>query len=213
MLRPRDASDQRVLEASNEISPEPKSLRFVRDAFGNHLGIARFSGRSKELSFESTVCVEHSPPNVAGLEIEDYARSFPFDHSTACSRSLARGGGWISTCGERDRILFDDRAIAQAEAKRCTTCRLTKSSPKCKLERAQPGLCARNSLTEPFEASPHLGATNSPRGWLPSTLVMVVPHFDWGQRVLSRRKYEIKGMALGPRREALQPNRSRRSAP
>ena len=71
MLRPRDASDQRVLEASIEISPKPKSLRFVQDDFGNHLGIARFSGRSKELSFESTVCVEHSPPNVAGLEIEE----------------------------------------------------------------------------------------------------------------------------------------------
>src|SRR5664279_1675809 len=72
MLRPRDASDQRVLDASVAISPEPKSIRFVQDAFGNHLGIARFSVRSKELSFESTVCVEHSPPNVTGLEIEDY---------------------------------------------------------------------------------------------------------------------------------------------
>ena len=81
MLRPRDASDQRVLEASIAISPEPKSLRFVQDAFGNHLGIVRFSGRSEELSFESTVCVEHSPSNVADLEIEDYARSFPFDYS------------------------------------------------------------------------------------------------------------------------------------
>jgi transglutaminase-like putative cysteine protease len=90
MLRPRDASDQRVLEASIEISPEPKSLRFVQDAFGNHLGIARFSGRSKELSFESTVCVEHSPPNVAGLEIEDYARSFPFDYGAGEMPDLVR---------------------------------------------------------------------------------------------------------------------------
>jgi transglutaminase-like putative cysteine protease len=49
MLRPRDAHDQRVIEASLEISPEPSSLRLVQDAFGNHVGIARFSGRSKEL--------------------------------------------------------------------------------------------------------------------------------------------------------------------
>ena len=90
MLRPRDASDQRVLKASIEISPEPKSLRFVQDTFGNHLGIARFSGRAKELSFESTACVEHSPPNVAGLEIEDYARTFPFDYSTGEMPDLAR---------------------------------------------------------------------------------------------------------------------------
>ena len=90
MLRPRDAPDQRVLEASLEISPEPKSLRFVQDAFGNHLGIARFSGRSKELSFESTVRLEHSPPDVASLEIEDYARTFPFDYSADEMPDLAR---------------------------------------------------------------------------------------------------------------------------
>jgi len=90
MLRPRDASDQRVLEARLDISPEPKSLRFVQDAFGNHLGIARFSDRSKELSFESTVRLEHSPPDVAGLEIKDYARTFPFDYSAGEMPDLAR---------------------------------------------------------------------------------------------------------------------------
>src|SRR3984893_6433128 len=68
MLRPRDSHDQRVIEASLEISPEPRSLRFVQDAFGNHVGIARFSGRSKELRFESTVYA-------ADLEIEDAART------------------------------------------------------------------------------------------------------------------------------------------
>ena len=30
MLRPRDSHDQRVIEASLEISPEPRSLRFVQ---------------------------------------------------------------------------------------------------------------------------------------------------------------------------------------
>ena len=90
MLRPRDASDQRVLEASLEISPKPKSLRFVQDGYGNHLGIARFSDRSKELSFESTVCIEHSPPDVSGLKIEDYARTFPFDYNAGEMRNIAR---------------------------------------------------------------------------------------------------------------------------
>ncbi len=90
MLRPRDASDQRLLEASLQISPEPESLHFVQDGFGNHLGIARFSGRSKELSFESTVCVEHSPPDIATLDIEDYARTFPFGYSAADMPDLAR---------------------------------------------------------------------------------------------------------------------------
>src|SRR5271165_4588317 len=90
MLRPRDTSDQRVLKASLEISPEPTCLRFVQDAFGNHLGIAEFSGLSKELSFESVACVEHSPPDVARLEIEEYARTFPFAYSAGEMPDLAR---------------------------------------------------------------------------------------------------------------------------
>src|ERR1700746_3806403 len=77
MLRPRDSHDQRVIGASLEISPEPRSLRFVQDAFGNHVGIARFSGRSKELCFESIVCLEHSPMDTADLDLEDHARAFP----------------------------------------------------------------------------------------------------------------------------------------
>ena len=80
MLRPRDSHDQRVIEASLEISPEPRSLRFVQDAFGNHVGIARFSGRAKELCFESTVRLEHSPFDPADLDLEDAARTFPVDY-------------------------------------------------------------------------------------------------------------------------------------
>ena len=81
MLRPRDSHDQRVIEASLEISPEPRSLHFVQDAFGNHVGIARFSGRAKELCFESTVRLEHSPLDPADLDLEDAARTFPVDYS------------------------------------------------------------------------------------------------------------------------------------
>jgi transglutaminase-like putative cysteine protease len=82
MLRPRDSHDQRVIEASLEISPEPRSLRFVQDAFGNHVAIARFSGRSKELCFESIVCLEHSPLDAADLDLEDAATTFPVDYSS-----------------------------------------------------------------------------------------------------------------------------------
>ena len=81
MLRPRDSHDQRVIEVSLEISPEPRSLRFVQDAFGNHVGIARFSGSSKELCFESAVSLEHSPLDAANLDLEDTARTYPVDNS------------------------------------------------------------------------------------------------------------------------------------
>src|SRR5258705_11806323 len=81
MLRPRDSHDQRVIEASLEISPEPRSLRFGQDAFGNHVGIARFSGRSKELCFESIVWLQHSPLNAADLDLEHARRSCPVEYS------------------------------------------------------------------------------------------------------------------------------------
>jgi transglutaminase-like putative cysteine protease len=82
MLRPRDSHNQRVIEARLEITPEPKSLKLVQDAFGNHVGIARFSGRSRELCFESTVRLEHSPLDTADLDLEDAARTFPVVYST-----------------------------------------------------------------------------------------------------------------------------------
>jgi transglutaminase-like putative cysteine protease len=90
MLRPRDSRDQRVTEAIIEISPAPRSLRFVQDAFGNHVGIARFSGRSKELCFESIVCIEHSSSDAADSDLEDSVRPFPFDDSADEIADLAR---------------------------------------------------------------------------------------------------------------------------
>jgi transglutaminase-like putative cysteine protease len=90
MLRPRDSHDQRVIEASLEINPEPRSLRFVQDAFGNHVGIARFSGRSQELCFESIVSLEHSPMDPANLDLEDAARTFPVDYRADEMPGLAR---------------------------------------------------------------------------------------------------------------------------
>jgi len=81
MLHPRDSRDQRVIQADLRISPEPRSLRFVQDAFGNHVGIARFSGRSIELCFESIVCLEHSPLDAADLHLDDAAWTFPVAYS------------------------------------------------------------------------------------------------------------------------------------
>ena len=77
MLRPRNSQDQRVIEASLEISPRPVSLRFVRDAFGNHVGIAHFSERSQELRFESTVNLEHLPLDPVDFGFDEAAGNFP----------------------------------------------------------------------------------------------------------------------------------------
>ena len=55
MLHPRDSRDQRVIRADLKISPEPASLRLVQDAFGDSVGSVRFSGLSKQLTFENMV--------------------------------------------------------------------------------------------------------------------------------------------------------------
>jgi transglutaminase-like putative cysteine protease len=81
MLRPRDSHDQKVIEASLGISPEPSSLHFVQDEFGNHVAIAQFDGRSKELRFESIVSLEHSPGDAGDLDLPDAAGTFPVDYS------------------------------------------------------------------------------------------------------------------------------------
>ncbi len=77
MLRPRDSHDQKVIDATLGITPEPSSLRFDRDAFGNHVAIAEFASKAVELSFESVVSVEHSP---ADLALDEHMLAFPVDY-------------------------------------------------------------------------------------------------------------------------------------
>src|SRR6266851_2456723 len=78
MLRPRESHDQRVLEARLEITPKPANLRWVRDVFGNHVAIARFAGRAEALRFDSMVRLDHSPADIVDMDIEDFARAYPF---------------------------------------------------------------------------------------------------------------------------------------
>jgi hypothetical protein len=53
------------------------------------VGIARFSGRSKQLCFRSIVCLEHSPTDAADFDLEDAAGTFPADYSFDEMRDLA----------------------------------------------------------------------------------------------------------------------------
>jgi transglutaminase-like putative cysteine protease len=77
MFRPRDSYDQRLLDSSLTISPMPASTRWVHDAFGNCVALARFATRSDELRFESNIRVEHFTDPV-DFQTEEYAKSYPF---------------------------------------------------------------------------------------------------------------------------------------
>jgi transglutaminase-like putative cysteine protease len=90
MLRPRDSYDQKLIEARLRITPEPASLRWVHDVFGNCVAIARFSGRATELCFDSTIRLDHSPSNALEFQIEDYATTYPFSYGSEESPDLLR---------------------------------------------------------------------------------------------------------------------------
>src|SRR3982075_3709660 len=78
MLRPRDSHDLRVLSGSLEIVPEPMSLRWIHDVFGNSVAIATFDERAETLSFISTSTIEHNPAEEFALTPDDRAYFYPF---------------------------------------------------------------------------------------------------------------------------------------
>lgn len=84
MFRPRESYDQRILACDLTISPTPERLRNLHDVFGNCVGVAGFSGRTRELTFDSFVRLEHTPlPAFADMdgEIEVYSGAMPFAYS------------------------------------------------------------------------------------------------------------------------------------
>lgn len=90
MLLPREGHDQRVLDTELRITPEPASLDFVQDVFGNSVGIARFAGRATELRFDSRVRLSHNPADVSDYLIEEHAQAYPFSYGASEIPDLVR---------------------------------------------------------------------------------------------------------------------------
>lgn len=125
MLRPRDSAEQRVTSSRLLIDPEPVSLDFIQDSFGNHIGIARFSGRARALRVESQVSVEHSPPAFSGTATDAFPPLYPQGDRAALAgflgddvdsqvadwarRFLPATGSWSLLCSLSDGIHRDFR--------------------------------------------------------------------------------------------------------
>ena len=92
MLRPRDSHDLRLIDTSLSIAPTA-TVRWLHDAFGNSIAIASFGElMSDELVFHSAFRAEHFPlpePSL-GLELENYARTYPFSYPVEDVPDLAR---------------------------------------------------------------------------------------------------------------------------
>lgn len=82
MMRPRDSHDLRLMETSLLLRPAA-TIRWIHDVFGNSIAIARFSEPSNELYVESTFHAEHFPLAESGVEIEEYARQYPFSYDAS----------------------------------------------------------------------------------------------------------------------------------
>ena len=90
MFRPRDSYDQKLLDARLAITPEPSSVRWVHDVFGNCVTIADFAGGEAEaIRFESNIWLDHSPSNTPDFQIEDTAKTYPFAYSAEEMSDLA----------------------------------------------------------------------------------------------------------------------------
>lgn len=90
MLRPREGHDQRLIESTLTITPEPSELRWQHDVFGNSVGIARFTGRARELCFDSRVLLDHAPVNALDYTIGEDAETYPFSYDVEDMADLAR---------------------------------------------------------------------------------------------------------------------------
>jgi transglutaminase-like putative cysteine protease len=90
MLRPLQSHDQRLIAANLVITPTPRSIRRIQDVFGNQVDIARFAGRAKELRFDSTVCLEQTYRDIHDLDIEKFARTYPFVYGAEETPDLVR---------------------------------------------------------------------------------------------------------------------------
>ncbi len=105
MLRPRDSNDQRLLNASLAIDPQPRRLRWIHDVFDNCVAIADFAGNTQKLRVENNIALEHIPFEGAEFLLEDRAQTYPFAYDGEEMPDLARSieRHFPDPAGELDR--------------------------------------------------------------------------------------------------------------
>ncbi|MGV8935515.1 MAG: transglutaminase family protein [Allorhizobium sp.] len=79
MFRPRDSYDQRLLEATLSVDPEPGQERWLHDVFGNCVALVKIPKTATELRFETRIRLDHTP-QVLDFQIDATALSYPFSY-------------------------------------------------------------------------------------------------------------------------------------
>jgi transglutaminase-like putative cysteine protease len=89
MFRPRESHDLRLIRSSLVITPQPAHLRWLHDSFDNSVAVATFEGKTMELTFESSVALEHLETALLEYPLEEQARTYPFRYSDEDFPNLA----------------------------------------------------------------------------------------------------------------------------
>jgi transglutaminase-like putative cysteine protease len=90
MFRPRDSYDQRLLDSSLLIEPEPSEVRWIHDVFGNCVAVVTFSQPSKELVFDARIHLDHTSQDTPDFRIDPAALKYPFAYDADETADLAR---------------------------------------------------------------------------------------------------------------------------
>jgi transglutaminase-like putative cysteine protease len=90
MFRPRDSYDQRLIEASLEITPEPAALRWMFDVFGNCVAVATFGVRAETLTFACGITLDHTPEHAPVFPLAPHATHYPFGYGAEDMPDLSR---------------------------------------------------------------------------------------------------------------------------
>jgi transglutaminase-like putative cysteine protease len=77
LFRPRDSYDQRLLSSELLITPQPSDLHWIHDVFGNCIAIADFDTKGSELSFESSIVLDHTPQHGPQFRSDQAAQRWP----------------------------------------------------------------------------------------------------------------------------------------
>ncbi|WP_455872456.1 transglutaminase family protein [Rhizobium yanglingense] len=80
LFRPRDSFDQRLLDATMTIDPEPAGIRWIHDVFGNCIALVDIDRPADQLRFETNIRLDHTPQVPLDLEIDRKALTYPFSY-------------------------------------------------------------------------------------------------------------------------------------
>ncbi len=80
VLRPRDSHDLRLRKTGLVIQPEPATVTWLHDVYGNSIATATFSRQTQSFSVVSELTVEHYGLAAPEFPLEPFAEAWPFNY-------------------------------------------------------------------------------------------------------------------------------------